>query len=491
MATKAQATEQVDAAVLRVIEQAVLPDGRLLGDALEAWQRTHVLGPLLARRKGLPAHPLCWSELLKGAGKSTLGAAWAVAECVVHDGTWVDLAAIDKDQAGIIGDMAAGFIARTPALRRQAKVTRGRLDFRNGSTVRILSSDEPSAHGGGGRGLRYRLILDELALWPDFGLAHTLLASTGKVPDVQTVVLSNPGAVRGGEAWRLRTKAEARRAGWHLYAPADGITPGWITDEWRQQMREALPEPLYNRFVLGRWHDGPDQFLSREQVMGCVDATWTPQASSRLPSYCGCDLGLRKDRTSIAVVGWDGPRLVLLNAWTADPEAVAGGEILIQAVEEMLTLIGQAFAPQRILLDPWQLIGSRQRLAATLPVQDFPYVVSNQEKVSATLYNLLASRRLRLYPDDDLVDELVGLQTVVTPKGFRFDHRRGGFNDRVVALGMAAFAACEAGMPSGLSLSDVLGVGGGRASAPLLDRLPWDQNAWVHAWREPDRGWSH
>ncbi len=488
----ASATEpRIDLAVLRVIEQEVLPDGRALGDALEPWQRTHVLGPLLARRKGLPAHPLAWHELLKGAGKSTLGAAWAVAECAVHDGTWTDIAAIDSDQAGIIGGMAAGFVARTPALRRQAKVTKAQLDFRNGSTIRVLSADVPSAHGGGGRGLRYRLILDELALWPDFGLAHTLLASTGKVPDVQTVVLSNPGALRGGEAWRLRAKAEARKAGWHLYAPADGIKPGWITDAWRAQMAEALPEPLYNRFVLGRWHDGPDHFLTREQVLRCVDVAWAPQASSRLGTFVGTDFGLTRDRTSIYAVAW-GPdqRLWVLNGWTADPREAADGEILLQAVEELLLMIAAAFPLKKVLCDPWNFAASRQRLQGQLPIQDFPYTVSAQERVSATLFRLIASNRVRLFPDDALVDELVALQCVPTPKGFRFDHRRGGHNDRAVALGMAGFAACEAGMPSGIPISDLLWASGtGReASTALIAPRPWDHDAWIESY-PPSRGW--
>lgn len=461
-----------DAAVLTALEPLRLPDGRPLGEALEPWQRERVLAPILARAKGLPAHPLVWCELLKGAGKSTLAAAVAVAECLAYEQTWVDVAAVDADQGDIIGAFAAGFCDRTPGVGPHAKATKGRITFANGSVIQILSSDEPSAHGTGGRGRRYRVILDELTLWPDFALAHALLASTGKTRDVQTLVLTNPGATQSGEAWRWREQARKGRAGWHCYAPADAIKPGWITEAWRQQMRAALPPALYERFIQGRW-SADAAYLSRAQVEACVDAAWAPQDGGPWPCWAGCDYGRVKDRCAIAVVGWTGDRLALLRLDVADPTEVAGGEVLIAAVEELLLWLAGAFPGlRRIVLDPWQLAGTVQKLRLRLGAEriaELPFGVSNQEKVSAALFNLVTAGTLRLYPDAALVDELVGLQTVVTPKGFRADHRRGGHNDRFAALAMAAMAAVEAGRPV---LNPFIAISGRRLTAPFLGRPP-------------------
>ncbi len=479
-----------DRAVLAVIECLVLVDGRRLGEALEPWQREHVLRPILARRRGLPLCPLCYIEILKGGAKSTVGAGVGVGECAAHPGTWVDIAAVDTDQGDIVLGYAAGFCARTPALRRHAKILKGKILFDNGSVLQVLSSDEPSAHGGGGRGRRYRVILDEFALWPDLALAHALLASTGKVKDSQVLVLSNPGSVKAGEAWRLREQARAGKHGWYLYAPEDSIAPGWITDSWREQMKEALPPQLYERFIRGRWSDGPDTFLTREQILACVDPSWMPQTSGPTPVYVACDLGLRRDRTAIAVVGWQGDRLALMNLGVADPEARPDGEVLIEAVETELLRIAEAFPVRKVLLDPWNLASSRQRLQARLPIEDFPYVVSNQERVSKTLYSLIASKRLRLYRDEALIDELTGLQTVVTPKGFRFDHHRGGYSDRCVALGMACWAACESGPSRAISAAD-FHFGGRRSAATLLGAgRPGGADVWVAAGRRADRDWA-
>jgi phage terminase large subunit-like protein len=422
-----------------------------------------MLAPILARVKGLPAHPLCWNELKKGAAKTTLAAALGIAECLAHPGTWVDVAAVDRDQAGILLDFAAGFCLRTPGINSHARPLKEKIEFDNESVLQTMAADEPSAHGSGGRGRRYRVILDELSLWPDFGLCHALLASTGKVPDSQVVILSNPGSTRGGEVWRLRELARQGTAGWHLFAPEDEIKPSWITDAWRERMRQVLPGNLYDRFVLGRWSDGEDAFLTREQVLSCVDPAWHQQSGGTMPVYVACDLGLRKDRTAIAVVGWDGDKLALHSMDVMDPKQ-SGGEVVIEAVEQVLLRLAEAFPVRKVLLDPWQLASSRQRLQARLPIEDFPYVVSNQEKVSKTLFSLIGQGKLRLYPDPALIDELSCLRSVVTPKGFRFDHRRGGHNDRAVALGMACLAACEDGQPSSRRI--ICAVGSGvRASA--------------------------
>ena len=65
----------------------------------------------------------------------------------------------------------------------------------NGSRINVLSSDLESAYGVGGTHQRFRLVLDELANWPDKGreLFDALWSATGKVPDCQTVILSNAG----------------------------------------------------------------------------------------------------------------------------------------------------------------------------------------------------------------------------------------------------------------------------------------------------------
>jgi hypothetical protein len=124
-----------------------------------------------------------------------------------------------------------------------------------------------------------------------------------------------------------------------------------------------------------------------------------------------------------------------------------------------------------------------------MPIEDFSNNVPNQEKMSKTLYNLIASKRLRLYHDPDLIDELVALRTVVSPRGFRLDHRPGLHNDRTVALAMACYAAAESGPSRPITSADFC-LGGSRISAVLQTAgAPHDrQDVWISATpRQGDR----
>jgi hypothetical protein len=50
---------------------------------------------------------------------------------------------------------------------------------------------------------------------------------------------------------------------------------------------------------------------------------------------------------------------------------------------------------------------------------------------------------LRVYDDDDLRREILGLRVVQPAGGWRVDHRVGGYSDRAIALGMTVGAAID------------------------------------------------
>jgi hypothetical protein len=215
-----------------------------------------------------------------------------------------------------------------------------------------------------------------------------------------------------------------------------------------------------------------------------VDEGWVPQVRWDSPVFIGTDYGRTKDTTGVTAVTWgaDG-RLWVLNVWHADPAETEGGEILVQAVEELLGLVAEAYAVRAVYVDPWQLASLSQRLRSRLPIREVPWTTATQERAAGLLFRLLASKRLRLFPDSSLVDELAGLQLVVTPRGFRFQNRSRLHDDRAVSLALAALAASEHGQPSGRALPILLG--GMRPTARLAadPTMPHDRRGGV-AWLE-------
>ncbi len=88
--------------------------------------------------------------------------------------------------------------------------------------------------------------------------------------------------------------------------------------------------------------------------------------------------------------------------------------------------------------DPWQLRGSVERLQRErVAIDQFNFSASSVQKLSTTLYGAICSSTLRVYPDDELEREILGLRVIESPSGWRFDHRTGGYSDRAVALAMA------------------------------------------------------
>jgi hypothetical protein len=98
------------------------------------------------------------------------------------------------------------------------------------------------------------------------------------------------------------------------------------------------------------------------------------------------------------------------------------------------------------------------------------------QKLSTTLHQTITSASLRVYPDQELEREILGLRVVETSSGWRFDHRAGAHSDRAVALAMALAAAQRAGTSQRARIlsPDELGI---RLPIRLVDGLSYAERA--------------
>ena len=118
-------------------------------------------------------------------------------------------------------------------------------------------------------------------------------------------------------------------------------------------MRTLLPGPAYERVVLNRWVRDQGDFVTREQLQRCVDPDWRPQPTgdSRYRFYAGCDLGLSRDLTALAVVHVDGDRNVRLDellTWQGSrPDPVS-----IEEIERALIDAHRRYPGLRLLWTP-------------------------------------------------------------------------------------------------------------------------------------------
>jgi phage terminase large subunit-like protein len=463
-------------------DHIVLSNGRTLGDVLahDPWIEQDFLGPVFERDEaGLPRHRLCYLEVARGHWKSGGGAAIAVTEALLHASTDVVVAAGSFDQAKIVTENLAGYLARSPGLRGAFK-RRGEewtVPARH-SRIRVISSDAPSAWGLGGTHRRFRLIADELTNWRSDDLWIALASAGGKVPDAQTIVVTNSG-FGPGTSWQWRVREAARRESWgYLFSPK-GTIASWISTEWIEQMRILLPGPAFDRAIGNVWAAESGDFVTREQWRRCIEPGLRPQTagSGSRVYYGGLDLGLTRDKTALAIVHPFGDQVVLdeLAVWTgtrADP-------VDISVIERAVADARRRYRTLRVVADPWQLKGSIQRLRGQgVRIKGFTFSGTSVSRLSSVLYEAISSGSLRVYEDDELQREVLGLQVVQGGSGWRFDHQAGGFSDRAVAIAMALSEAVKTGKvmarfssPAHITLPGVAGVPGSDSAAVLADRL--------------------
>ena len=63
-------------------------------------------------------------------------------------------------------------------------------------------------------------------------------------------------------------------------------------------------------------------------------------------------------------------------------------------------------------------------------MKEFTFTSESVRRLSESLFNLIQTGRLRLYPDRELEREPLSLNVVQKGYGWRIDHGSGGFSDR-------------------------------------------------------------
>ena len=98
-----------------------------------------------------------------------------------------------------------------------------------------------------------------------------------------------------------------------------------------------------------------------------------------------------------------------------------------------------------VRLDPWQAVGLGQRLSSKgVRIDEYAFGAQSVGRLASTLHMLLRDRRLLLFDDTELLDELANVRLRETSPGvLRMDHDPDRHDDRAIALSLAALALVE------------------------------------------------
>lgn len=427
---------------LALLAALVLEDGRRWGEAAQPWQWADaraILEPEDDRRYHFLTRP-------RGASKTgDLGGVGIAALLEQLPATSRSYAlAADRDQGALLIDSISGFVARTEGIGGALTVDSGKVTaVRSGASLEVLPADEASSWG-----IRPHLaIVDELAQWKSTPgprrMWSAIFSALPKVAGSRLVVLTSAGDPSHWSHGVLE-RAKARPQRWRVSEIA-GPCP-WIDEKDLVEQRAELADWEYSRLHLNLWTESDDRLTSVDDLRACVRLDGPREAHPARSYVIGVDLGLKNDRTVVAVCSLDPhePDVVALDrmgVWQGSRAA----PVELAEVEAWLLQAWGDYGHPLVIADPYQAAQLLQRLTSRgVRAEAYNFTQQSVSRLALRLHQLIADHGLALPDDDELLDELANVRLQERSPGvYRLDHDRDKHDDRAIALALAAHGLLE------------------------------------------------
>jgi phage terminase large subunit-like protein len=435
--------------------------GRWAGKPLEhePWQRQFLNELFLLDGDGRRIYKESLLGLARKGGKSTIAAELALYGLLASRefGPEIYVAAASRDQARVVFNQSKDFVEASPRLQDWLVPQRNVITCKSNKGIyRVLSSDA---------GLQYGLnpsmvVIDELWAHQSGELYYAL--TTGQLARESPLVVSITTAgfdrtsicfdlYERGKRLRDEGGIDAMRAEGYLFwwyemdSTADYLDrthwkdanpSSWITVEALEREQRRLPESVFRRLHLNQWTETEQAWIKPHEWDLCRG---TPRFDPTAPTWCGVDIGIRRDSSAFVAVQWQGEELhVFAELWLPEEQAPGFGVADIRAAVGIRAAMYQQL--REIAYDPWQFRESAEILQERgLPMVEFPQNASRMAPASETLYELIVERRL-VHDGDPVMKEQV-LSTTISPTergGWRISKRKSLARiDATVALAMA------------------------------------------------------
>jgi hypothetical protein len=426
---------------LLIAEQLFMESEQPFGEVMAPFQRSFFQAVFGTRPDGTPVHRLVYDERRRGESKTEDCAAAALADLLTGPPRHKSFAvAGDEEQAALILDSIIGFKARSPLL---ADVVVQKSTVRNaetGSELRVMSSDAPTAYGIRPR----RVFFDELSLQVNERLWTAMWTSIGKNPRSQMVAVSMAGWDFTSLGWRIRELAAKNEHGRFYFATREGteLAP-WLSPEVMDEQRESLHPADFARFWDCHWTEPKGSWITREMYEAADTGTENGRPVEGCSYAIYVDLGLVHDATAIAVCHLEGDlgtgTVVLDTLRTM--QGSRSMPVDLEAVEDLVLQLMAQYGCWRVVFEAPQSVASVQRLQKRLPnafVEARYPTVEVQAQLFGGLYHLFSSRRLRIFPHEQLKREALNLVTKTVGGRLKVVDSSAIHQDHVIALGGAA-----------------------------------------------------
>jgi phage terminase large subunit-like protein len=401
------------------------------------------------------------------------------------------LAACDTDQAAIVKDSVSRIIASNPWLKDYISVQAAAIvNEHTGSVCKVISSDAPSSYGA----LPSFVIYDEVAHAAKRDLFDSLLSAAAKKGSCLFAVITNAG-FQDSWVWTVR-EAVRNDPAWY-FSRLDGPKAKWITPDRLAEQRRLLPDVTYRRLWLNEWSGGSGDAVFPADLLAALTMRGPMLASE--PGWAfvsGLDLSVSRDATALVTlavnVGWTETKpvpqrkvssmnRVLLDAGLIErcrsdeqPETIVhpgtgrvrladvrlwqpsnGSRVDLSDVEAAILETDKRYGLSACAADPFQAELLCQRLSrAGLPIYTLQQTGITLQAQATVVLESFRARIVDLYPHDELLADLQGLQIaeraygfrLISPRATRMDTHSTAHGDTATAFSVALLAAKRAAL---------------------------------------------
>lgn len=269
-------------------------------------------------------------EISKKNGKSELGAALALNMLVNDDEQKAEVysCASDRQQAGIVFDVAVDMVKQSPALRKRIKIvpsTKRMIYQPTGSIYQVLSSEVATKHGLNVSAC----IFDELHTQPTRALYDVMTQGSGDARKQPLwIFLTTAGTDRNSICWEVHSKAldilEGRKQdprfypvvfglpddadwqderNWYKANPSLGhtISIDKVRDAYHKALETPADENMFRQLRLNQWVKQSIRWMPMDRWDECGQPVRVSDLEGRV-CYGGLDLSSTSDLSTIVLV---------------------------------------------------------------------------------------------------------------------------------------------------------------------------------------------
>ncbi len=425
-------------------ESLVLPTEQPYGKSWEPWQKEFfeaifatVADKARLRRKPTtrPRFRLVYSERRRGESKTEDVAAVALADLLTGpDWHRSYCVAADADQAALIIDSIRGFQSRSPILEHldvQRTVVRNPA---TSSELRVMSADDRTAYGIKPR----RVYFDELSLQPDDRLWTAMWSAIGKNPQSQMVAVSMAGSDMTSIGYKVRELTRTSEDYYFHTRQGSELAP-WLSQRDMDEQEATLHPADFARYWRCEWVEPKGSWITVEMY----NAAERGQEAISAPIEARCvgfvDVGLVHDATAIAVCHADGENVALDTLRTM--QGRKSEPVSLEALEAEVIDLTNRYHVSRWIFEAPQAAASVERLTKTLRGAEvtlrYP-TAETQANLWGNLYRLFSTRRLVLFPHQQLRREALNLVARYVSGRLKPTDSSAIHQDHVLAVGGAA-----------------------------------------------------